>query len=182
MHRRLRSILAKLIVLGALAVAESGALAQGVTGSAMTGIVTDPDGAPIADATVQLVNPATGETYTATTSPSGQYFLDNVVPGGPYVLTVAAPGYEAKTRERVQLALSQRLKIDIPLKYFGEPVEIVSHADALDDNTRTGPASTLKEATITGLPLQGRNFTDLVATSTAAARFLNPSSRLTVES
>jgi len=164
MHRRLRSILAKLIVLGALAVAESGALAQGVTGSAMTGIVTDPDGAPIADATVQLVNPATGETYTATTSPSGQYFLDNVVPGGPYVLTVVAPGYEAKTRERVQLALSQRLKIDIPLKYFGEPVEIVSHADALDDHARTGPASTLKEATITGLPLQGRNFTDLVAT------------------
>ena len=160
---RMRCLL-RVAVVSALFLTATGALAQGITGSAVTGTVKDPDGQPVPEATVQLHNPSTGDTYTATTGASGTFFLDNVVAGGPYSLTVAAPGYEQSERDGIRLALGQRLKLDVPLKYFGETVEIVSFSDSLGDHARTGPATVVKEAAIAKLPLQGRNFTDLVGT------------------
>jgi outer membrane receptor protein involved in Fe transport len=160
-----RSLMARFVLLAALVVASSGALAQGITGSAVTGSVKDPEGTPVPDATVQLRNPATGQAFRAVTGPSGRYFIDNVPPGGPYELTATAPGYQTTTHETgIQLALGQRLAIDVPLRYSGEAIEIVSHADSLDDHARTGPSTTVKEEAIAKLPLQGRNFTNLIAT------------------
>jgi outer membrane receptor protein involved in Fe transport len=164
MHRYLRSIIAKLVVMMAIAVAGSEALAQGVTGSAVTGTVTGEEGKPIQDATVQLRNPATGQTFSATTGASGEYFLDNVPPGGPYILTATAAGFQTTTQEGIQLTLGERLKIDLVVKSFGEEISVVAHLDALADRARTGPSTTVKESTIKRLPLQGRNFTNLIST------------------
>jgi hypothetical protein len=59
-------------------------LAQGVTGSALTGKVTDPAGQAIPDAVVEARNEGTGATFVAVTDGSGEYLLDNLPPGGPY--------------------------------------------------------------------------------------------------
>jgi hypothetical protein len=159
-----RSTVAKLVVLVALAVADSRALAQGVTGSAVTGTIRDPDGAPVPGAKVQLQNPATGEVFNTVTGGNGQYFIDNVPAGGPYRLAATAEGYDVSTKESaIQLTLGQRLTVDLALKYAGEEMEILSHLDALDDKARSGPSTLLKEATINRLPLQGRNFTNLIS-------------------
>jgi len=165
MHCKSRSILARLTIVGALLLVASEARAQGVTGSALTGTVQDPDGAPVPSAKVQLRNTGTGDTYDSVTGATGQYFLDNVVPGGPYTLTINAEGYEPKSREGIRLALGQRLVLDVPIKYFGELVVIESHSDSLDDHNRTGNSTTVKEQQIAKLPLQGRNFTDLIRTA-----------------
>jgi len=45
------------------------------------------------------------------------------------------------------------------------------HLDALDDKARTGASTTLKEATIAKLPLQGRNFTSLILTDPRVASY-----------
>ncbi len=164
MHRYLRSIVVMLVFMMAIVVPGSEALAQGVTGSAVTGTVTDEEGKPIQDATVQLRNPATGQTFTATTGASGEYFLDNVAPGGPYILTATAAGFQTTTREGIQLTLGERLKIDLVVKSFGEEIKVVAHFDALADRARSGPSTTVKGSTIARLPLQGRNFTNLIAT------------------
>jgi outer membrane receptor protein involved in Fe transport len=151
--------------MASLLVVHSEALAQGITGSAVTGTVKDPDGGPIAEATVQLRNPATGQAFNAVSNAAGKFFFDNLPPGGPYQLTATAPGYTTTTQESgIQLALGQRLAVEVPLRYLGEPIEIVSHADSLDDHARTGPSTTVKETTIAKLPNQGRNFTALIAT------------------
>src|SRR6202171_6290959 len=94
MHRYLRSIVARLMVMMAIAVTGSAALAQGVTGSAVTGTVKDDAGKPLEGVSVQLRNTATGETFKAVTGASGQYFLDNVPAGGPYTLTATLAGYQ----------------------------------------------------------------------------------------
>jgi outer membrane receptor protein involved in Fe transport len=160
-----RSTIAKLVVLVALVVADSRALAQGVTGSAVTGTVRDPDGAPVPEASVQLRDPATGQIFNTVTDSSGRYFIDNVPPGGSYVLAATAPGYETTTQDSgIRLSLGQRLTVDVPLRYLGEAMEIVSHADQLDDHARTGPSTTVRDATITRLPLSGRNFINLIST------------------
>ena len=47
--------------------------AQSIVSGDITGIVTDPSGAIVPNATVTLKNDASGETQTTTTSGSGQY-------------------------------------------------------------------------------------------------------------
>src|SRR5437868_4210000 len=163
MHRQLSSRITRLTAV-ALCLAASGVLAQGVTGSAITGTVTEEGAGPLAGATVLLRNPATGEVFAAVTGPSGEYFIDNVPAGGPYTLTAAAANHQANTQESLQLNLGQRLKADVALRPFGEEITVVARRDVLSDKGRTGPATALKAATITELPLQGRNFGDLLNT------------------
>ncbi len=156
---------ASLSVLAALTFAATGALAQGVTGAAVTGTVKEESGKPVAGASVLLRNTATGETFNATTGSAGDYFLDNVPAGGPYELTATSPGNQSSKQKDLQLSLGERLTVNLGLHAeLGEEIAVVAHADAQADRSRSGPSTTLKSNTITALPLQGRNFTDLIRT------------------
>jgi hypothetical protein len=164
MHRLVHAFLVRLTLLMAVAVAHS-ALAQGVTGSALTGTVTKDKGGPVAGASILLRNPATGDSFHTVSNASGVYFVDNIPPGGPYTLTATAEGLQNAVVQDVQLALGQRLSLDIPMRAeFVEEIAVVAHIDANADKGRTGPSTTRKNAEIVALPLQGRNFTSLVAT------------------
>ena len=68
------------------------AQAQGVTGSAVTGTVSE-EGTemPLEGTILQLKNPSTGDTFNTVTDASGHYFFDNVPSGGPYTLSATAP-------------------------------------------------------------------------------------------
>ena len=159
-----RSRIASLSVLAALTFAATAALAQGVTGAAVNGTVKE-GGQPVVGASVQLRNAATGETFNAVTGTAGEYFLDNVPPGGPYELTATAPGKETSTQRDIQLALGARVTVNLGVQAaFGEEIAVVAHTDSLSDRNRSGASTTVKGSTITALPLQGRNFTDLIRT------------------
>jgi protocatechuate 3,4-dioxygenase beta subunit len=58
------------------------ALAQQASAT-VNGVVTDPSGAAIANAKVELTNVGTGVTRTTTTNADGAYLFLNVVPGPP---------------------------------------------------------------------------------------------------
>jgi len=171
MHRHLRWIAVTLVVRVVVAAGEREALAQGVTGAALVGTVTQEAGGPIDGAQVQARNASTGDTFTATTNAAGEYSLDNLPPGGPYVVTAIAPGYVSTKETGVQLTLGQRIPVDLAMKPLGEEVVVVGRRrTVLDDRGRTGAASSMKETTITELPLQGRNFTDLISTNPMVTR------------
>ncbi len=166
MRRCLRWVTARLTVLVAIALPGSGALAQGVTGSAVMGTVTGEEGKPLEGTSMQLLNRATGDAFSAVTGTSGQYFLDNVPPGGPYTLTATAQGYQATTQDDIQLTLGQRLTLNLVMRRVSgeQEIVVVGRLDPLGDHARTGPSTTVRQSTIARLPLQGRNFTDLVST------------------
>src|SRR5438477_239080 len=149
MHLHIRSSISKLTLVVALTVAGPEALAQGVTGAAVTGTVTDEGGTPLAGAQIQLRNASTGDTFNAVTAQSGQYNIDNVPAGGPYVVNATAAGHQGTNQEGIQLALGQRLKLDLMMRAFGEEIAVVGHRDALGDHARTGASTTLKSAAIT---------------------------------
>ena len=159
----------RLIALFFTTVLASGALAQGVTGSAVTGTITNHENKPLPGVVVQLRNASTGTTFTSVSGSSGNYLLDNVPPGGPYVLTAAIDGYYGHTRTGMQLALGQRLTLDIkllPFEAFEEEMVVVAQeVNELQDQGRTGPSMTMDSTEMSRLPLQGRNFTDLIATT-----------------
>ena len=163
MHRPRRSIRAVVLLLCAATLAPE-AFAQGVTGSAVTGTVTDETGAPLAGASVQLRNVSTGDTFTAVTGSDGRYFIDNVPPGGPYEITAAAANRKATAVSDLRLALGQRINVNLAMRAeMVEEMTVVARRDALADRGRTGAATTVRDTTITELPLQGRNFTDLIS-------------------
>jgi outer membrane receptor protein involved in Fe transport len=144
------------------------ALAQGVTGSAVQGVVTATDSARVEGAQVQLRSSQTGQTYTAITGANGRYFLDNVQPGGGYELTVRAIGFRPATQGDISLALGQRLSADVELTPEAvqlQELEVMAAADPLINTARTGPSQRISDSAVARLPLQGRNFTDLIQVS-----------------
>src|ERR1041385_6043724 len=108
------------------------ASAQGVTGSAMTGTVSEEgSGTPIAGAFIELKNTATGYALTALTDVDGTYFIDNIAPGGPYVLTVTSGAYKPARMSGIQLQLGQRLQLDQVMSMSNEEIVIVDRLDPL---------------------------------------------------
>lgn len=174
MRRLLRSSFASVaVVLFALGAAPA-AFAQGVTGSAVTGTVSEEGGAPVEGASLQLRNSSTGDTFTSAAGSGGRFFLDNLPPGGPYQLTATAPGHQPTTLPDLQLTLGQRLNLEVVLRAaFTEEMTVVARRDVLGDRSRTGAATTVRGAAIADLPLQGRNFTDLISIDPRVTRDQN---------
>ena len=168
MQRHVCSLIKVLAVLSIL-VATATAWAQGVTGSAVIGTITEEgSGTPVAGAFIELKNTATGDTLTALGDADGTYFIDNVPAGGPYTLTVTAGAYKQARKTGIQLQLGQRLQLDQAMSMNNEEIVIVDRLDPLKDKGRTGPSTTVGQDAISKLPLQGRNFADLSSTAPQA--------------
>jgi outer membrane receptor protein involved in Fe transport len=144
------------------------AAAQGVIGSAVEGTVTQSGGGPADGAQVELVGASNGQTYRTTAGGRGRFYLDNLQPGPGYTLTVRAIGFSPVTRAGLTLALGQRLTVDVTLQPEAvqlAEVQVTAQADPLINAARTGPSQRISDSAIARLPLQGRNFTDLIQIS-----------------
>src|SRR3954471_18007116 len=76
---------------------------QGVTTGAVSGTVTDPSGAPVEGAQVQLKNGKTGTTAGGITRANGQYTIQGVEPDDNYSITIRRIGYEPITRNNLRV-------------------------------------------------------------------------------
>jgi hypothetical protein len=104
---------------------------QGASGT-ITGTVTDPSGAVISNAAVQIRNQATGQTYTATSTATGNY-TQTQLPVAAYDLTVAVSGFKTYNRVGLDLAAAQIMRIDVPLEVgaVGDTVTVTAEASLL---------------------------------------------------
>jgi hypothetical protein len=145
--------------------------AQGVTGAAIQGSVTTAGGAPVENAVVTVTSEASGQRYQATTRGNGRYNVENIAVGGEFTVEARGIGYEPTTRSDITLSLGQRLNLDLELQQQAvqlQELTITAQENPLINAGRTGAAQTIGERAIRTLPLQGRNFTDLIATSPQA--------------
>jgi outer membrane receptor protein involved in Fe transport len=168
MRRFRRRIGAVLLAAGLGLAGARAAAAQGVTGAAVQGTITAVGGQAAEGAEVELRNTQNGQTYRTSTGARGRYFLDNVQPGGGYVLTARGIGFQPTSRGDLSLALGQRLTLDLALTPEAvqlEEVQVTAQTDPLINAARTGPSQRISDSAIARLPLQGRNFTDLIQTS-----------------
>src|SRR5262249_35874930 len=164
MRRSLRSMTVAASTLVILFVT-SATWAQGVTGSAVTGSVGGEGMGALAGTQIQLKNTATGDVFTAVSGPDGKYFIDNVPPGGPYTLTATFEGFAPTKQSGLQLALGQRLNNDVTMRMAVEEGVIIERDDPPKETGRTGAQTKVGDSAIARLPLQGRNFTDLLSTA-----------------
>jgi hypothetical protein len=111
------------------------------TAGAISGVVSDPQGAVIAGASVTARNVGTNESRAAITDNEGRYRFPNL-PVGNYEVTVQAKGFAKYVRTGVELLLNQEAVINAPLKttVVEEVVTINENASLL--NTTNAEVST----------------------------------------
>jgi outer membrane receptor protein involved in Fe transport len=128
----------------------------------LTGTVTDPSGAAIANAKVTVTNAGTDLNLYATTNSSGNYTVKELPPG-VYKITVEAAGFKSYTDNGVSANAGTISHVDIKMQIgkTSEVVEVTAEAAAV--NTEDSKLSTTVSSTeIANLPLNGRNVYDLM--------------------
>ncbi len=148
-------------------------LGQQVT-AAITGRVTDPSGAPIANAAVTAVDVDRGTVWPATTNADGDYDLPRL-PVGTYNVKVEAAGFQTAVRPNILLVLNQVARLDFrpPIGQVRQSVE-VSAAPPLLKTDSTQIDTVIDSRTNEALPLATRNFVQLTLLS-AGSTTTNPS-------
>lgn len=113
--------------------------AQNVTG-AVSGIVTDPSGAVIPNATVIVHNVGTGVDTSVTTNEVGLYSA-RFLPIGQYQVTVSAAGFTTSKFTPFTLEINQTAKFDAKLEPGEPPPSRTSAPTPLLSSTPTTPPS-----------------------------------------
>jgi hypothetical protein len=141
-------------------------LAQGVTTGAVSGTVTDPTGAPIEGAQVQVRNSRTGASAGGITRSNGQFNIQGVEPDPGYSITVRRIGFEPSTRDNILVSLGQTTRSDFQLKQQStvlETVKISAEATPVINPSKTGTGTTVGDSLLRRLPTLNRNFADFVS-------------------
>lgn len=139
------------------------------------GHVTDPTGASIAAARVRATNTATAVSSSTVTTSDGNYTLP-FLPPGLYNISVEKTGFTSGVRSSVKLDVDQTAKLNFMLQVgsVSQTVEVSGRAPLLQtQNAEVGQV--IDNKTIATLPLNGRDYTQLVTLSAGAAP--NPHSR-----
>lgn len=141
-----------------------GGFAWAQTFGDISGEVTDRSGSVIPGATVTLTNLATGATRTTTTNDAGLYRFPSLTPSR-YDVRVEAPGFRAMRRTDIELQVQQSARVDFTLQ-VGDVTEVVEVvADAAMVSTDATVGAVIEQKRIVDLPLNGRNFLQLVSLS-----------------
>ena len=138
-------------------------------GGSIAGTVKDSSGAAIVQASVTLLNISTGVRQSAVTDGSGTYTFP-VLPVGSYVLEVNHPGFRPHRHTGIVLDANSALLIDIVLP-IGQRTEAVTVNDtpAHVDTSSSQMGEVISGSTMTGVPLNGRSYTDLLALQSGVA-------------
>ena len=124
------------------------------------GTVTDPTGAVVPDAKVNLMEPATGLNKTITTTSAGYYSAGSLVPGN-YAVRVDAAGFAA-TSETLVVKVGVVSNGDLKLGVGSTTAQVeVQASDLQVDTQQTEISGVLTREQIANLPVNGRNFMDL---------------------
>jgi hypothetical protein len=156
LNRLVFALILALVFLGG-----STAFGQG-TSASLTGQVTDNSGAIVPGATVTATNTDTSLAQTTTTNGEGIYLIAPLPPGH-YKLTVEARGFERYVQTGVELSVNVNSTQNVALKTGSvqETVTVFENAELI--NTTTPElGTTVNEAAITQLPLNGRDPSSLV--------------------
>jgi len=136
--------------------------AQTVYTGTILGSVKDTTGAVIPKATVIVANTETGVKSNVTTTSVGDYTAPNLIPG-QYSVLGEATGFAKEEVTGITLVVDQQARVNIVLKPGSESATVTVTADAVQLDTDTAAVSQLVSSQqITDLPLNGRNFIDLL--------------------
>jgi len=138
--------------------------AQGVTTSAIKGLVLDGKGQPLPGATVVATHVPTGTKYGAATRDNGQFDLLNLRVGGPYEVQISFVGYETSVQRNITLTLGKTYESRYTLSEGGgqklDEVVVRGNRDSQINPDRTGAVTNISSTAIRTLPTISRSQED----------------------
>jgi hypothetical protein len=160
-HRFQRGLRHATMLFVPLVVASSLAFGQ-LTTADILGTVTDASGAVIPNAQVTLTNLGTQEKRTITSNSSGDYTF-TLLPVGHYSITVKAKGFESFSTTDLAVEAGDRARADAHMDLGAEDQTVTVEATTpLLQADNATVSSTVTAKSVQDLPLNGRNFVQLV--------------------
>ena len=133
-----------------------------VSTASLNGVVKDPQGAAIPNATVKLHNLDTNVERIATTNGNGFYAIVSILPGN-YSLEASASGFASQQIPNFKLAVDQTATFDFPLNVGTQSTVVTVQGSAPElDVTSSNLGTVMETKQVNDLPLNGRNFTQLL--------------------
>src|SRR4051794_23255076 len=128
--------------------------------ASFTGTVIDQNGKPVPDVELVATNVATQVTYTARSNAKGLYTI-SALPIGAYKIRAQAQGFQINETNEITLESGQSARVDVTMQTgFEQTVEVTGVTPILQtQNAVVGQV--VSETTIKGMPLNGRNFSQL---------------------
>ncbi len=146
----------------------SGILPAQVDRSTLTGSVTDPSGAGVPAARVQVKAAQTGFSRELLTSNEGSYRFA-ALPVGVYEVTVSRDGFASARAEGVAMAVGQQRTLNFQLTVGAVATQVEVKADATPlEQTSADIGSVVAERQIKNIPINGRNWSALMALAPGA--------------
>src|SRR6202166_895199 len=146
------------------------AVAQSTAGRIL-GSITDQSGAAVAGATVIVTDVQRGTSRSLTTDESGAYTAPDLPPG-TYKIHVQARGFKSVERPDVQIEVATDVRADFSLQP-GQVTETVTITEEvpLVNTTSATLGGTLSNKEINDLPLNGRNYENLLQLRPGVMRY-----------
>ena len=157
-----------LVLCVALLATPAALTAQTAGTGALEGTLTDPSGAVVPNATVTSTNLATGQVRVATTGQDGTYKF-SLLPPGDYSVKLEAAGFSGVEIPSVTVTVTETAVLDRALA-VGAQSQVVTVEGSVETIQTASSAlgSTVASRTMTELPLNTRNYTNLLAMSAGA--------------
>src|SRR5215467_11020057 len=164
--RAIRMIFAALVVLlaGIFSISAAG---QSLVSGDITGIITDPTGAVVPNATITLRNKATGHTPTATTNAAGIYRF-SLLPPGQYIVSASASGFQNAERG-VTVVVGQAVAANLQLAVGSSSQTVEVSAESGVVQTQNGNiTTTFAQEQVALVPNPGNDLSYIVQTAPGA--------------
>ncbi len=144
-----------------------------VVGGTLAGVITDPSGATLSDASVMIHNDETGNERRLTTGADGRYSAPSI-PVGSYTITVEHPGFTVQHRKNIPLTIGQSKQIDIALTVNSVEQQVtVEDTPAIVNLSTQQTSGLVDEREIKQLPLNGRSYDQLITLNPAVVNYTN---------
>jgi hypothetical protein len=126
------------------------------------GRVTDPSGAVVAGAEVEVRNVDTGISVTSATNSDGLYTVPSLHPGH-YVISVHKPGFRSVSATGLELNVQDNVARNFSLQVGSTAESVTVNAESDKINTTDGSVSTVVDRQFAdNLPMNGRSFQTLI--------------------
>jgi Carboxypeptidase regulatory-like domain len=126
--------------------------------AAIHGTVTDATGAVVTNATITIVNISTNITKAVMTDSKGYYILPQLQAGGPYQVTITAPGFQKVIEGGLTLNLNDNRDVDAKLSIGSGNTTVNVSASALQVETSdTQIKQVMTAQQLEEVPLEGRD-------------------------
>lgn len=136
-------------------------MAQGTT--QLNGTITDPSGAGVPSAKVEIANTETGLKRTTNADSSGNYVFSQVAPGN-YTLTAQASGFSSAVVNNVRLLVNTPATVAVKMEVGAVSESVSITAEALLLNTTDATiGNSFGTKPILQMPFEGRNIVGLLA-------------------